>query len=104
PKPYSKSHAKRMKKKIKENGRIGNLDTVKCALAELATEPVVTPSEKKPEDVDVKRSKKSMSERGRAIVLLQESARLPKILEDSAFKKDPFGALRTHLKHSLQNT
>ncbi|EGG03482.1 uncharacterized protein MELLADRAFT_109316 [Melampsora larici-populina 98AG31] len=109
PKPYSKSHQKRIKKKSKEIGKIGNLESVKTALNELNTyiEPTICsstkPSNQNKSSSTKPKSKKSPNLNQRANLLHEESSRLPKILSHPEFKLDGFSALRTHIKNTFNS-
>ncbi|KAA1110738.1 hypothetical protein PGT21_030542 [Puccinia graminis f. sp. tritici] len=115
--PYSKSHAKRLKKKAKEQAVVGDLRPVMEALDEvLATAPPTTTTTNLPTSLPtglhqhqqkpsstVQRnpaSKKSLSHKQKAKVLHEESIRLPSILNHPEFKKNPFAAIRTHIQNS----
>ncbi|KAH9818475.1 hypothetical protein DFH28DRAFT_1152427 [Melampsora americana] len=118
PKPYSKSHQKRLKKKAKEIGQIGNLESVKNALNEVSKQVIETPSDlsipnqikstlNSKHQLSIKASDgkngKSPNEKQRAKLLDEETSRLPRILNHPEFKLDAFSALRTHIKNSLKS-
>ncbi|KAI8448953.1 hypothetical protein BY996DRAFT_7339917 [Phakopsora pachyrhizi] len=118
-KPYSKSHARRLKKKSRDQAVVGDLNPVKEALAEMdddlqeaergsmiikpsTTSSTLTSSLKK--STQVLKSKKSISQNQKARVLKEESNRFPSIMIHPEFQKDPFGTIKTHVKNSLELT
>ncbi|WAQ82958.1 hypothetical protein PtA15_3A324 [Puccinia triticina] len=113
--PYSKSHAKRLKKKAKEQAVVGDLRPVIAALDEvLTTTPTTAPSNPVEKSLPARApqepstaatqpkpaSKKALSHKQKAKVLREESIRLPAILSHPEFKKNPFAAIRTHIQNS----
>ncbi|KAH9469853.1 hypothetical protein MJO28_004276 [Puccinia striiformis f. sp. tritici] len=111
--PYSKSHAKRLKKKVKEQAVIGDLGPVKEALEEvLATATsgddshhnvISNTTQNQQSTIIVSKnhtSKNSISHKQKAKLLQEESTRLPSILNHPEFKKNPFAAIRTHLQNT----
>lgn len=116
--PYSKSHIKRLKKKMKEQSVVGDLNPVKQALEDILAEesklelssrsgPVgrnsTAPERSKTApvtSVPPTKVKKCISQKQRAQVLREESIRLPNVLKHPEFRKNPFAAIRTHVQNS----
>lgn len=114
--PYSKSHAKRLKKKLRDQVvLVGDLNPVKDALNELIeaapNQPALDLDKRKHESstpldgittqTNKPQRQKSINQHQRAIILQQESARVSKILELPQFQQNPFAAIRTHAINSL---
>ncbi|KIL70720.1 hypothetical protein M378DRAFT_175126 [Amanita muscaria Koide BX008] len=112
--PYSKSHARRQKRKAKEE-IAGGLNDLKVVITEL--EPDNQPDEDgtstnpktslKPGKIgEGKHLPLSAGQRKRALKL--EQMRQPLVLSNPAFASNPFQAIRTHaqntlVKHEVQN-
>ncbi|KNZ62054.1 hypothetical protein VP01_131g10 [Puccinia sorghi] len=114
--PYSKSHAKRLKKKAKEQAVVGDMGPVKEALEEVmaCSSATATPALASDKDTSFHSQhppprhqnnnntlvKKSISHKQKAKILHHEAARLPTILNHPEFRKNPFAAIRTHIQNS----
>ncbi|KAJ7925895.1 ribosome biogenesis protein SLX9-domain-containing protein [Mycena leptocephala] len=105
--PYSKSHARRMKRKAKEQLG-GGLDDIQHALAaeslaQTASEEV-QPKQKKPKPKpgqigEGKGAPLSKAQRQRALQM--EKLRHPLILGNAEFSSNPFQTIRTHAQNTL---
>ncbi|MBW0544730.1 hypothetical protein O181_084445 [Austropuccinia psidii MF-1] len=120
PHPYSKSHIKRLKKKIRNQSVLGDLNLVKQSLEEIETTqsdstayPIkhtkisqTTPSAglnptRSNQVIHDSKPKKSLTQKQRAKILSEESSRLPNILKNPEFQKNPFAAIRIHAQNTL---
>ncbi|KAF7347740.1 hypothetical protein MVEN_01531400 [Mycena venus] len=117
--PYSKSHARRLKRKAKEQLAGGDLDAIQMALAAVDDEaeaselpqpedsmPVeeAQPKQKKPKPKpgqigEGKNAPLSKAQRKRALKM--EKLRHPLILANPEFSSNPFETIRTHAKNTL---
>ncbi|KAM6498213.1 Ribosome biogenesis protein SLX9 domain containing protein [Amanita muscaria] len=115
--PYSKSHARRQKRKAKEE-IAGGLNDLKVVITELEPDNQPDTGDEDGSSTNPKTSLKpgkigegkhlplSVGQRKRALKL--EQMRQPLVLSDPAFASNPFQAIRTHaqntlVKHEVQN-
>ncbi|KDE09027.1 hypothetical protein, variant [Microbotryum lychnidis-dioicae p1A1 Lamole] len=121
--PYSKSHARRMKRASKpENNLVADLRQVEQALppTSLTTTTLMGDAlgmqhgEEVEEDVDVgmeegvvpglkgAKGKEKLTAKKRSRVLESEASRLPAVLTNKDFKKDAFAAIRLHMMNQIK--
>ncbi|SCZ98928.1 BZ3500_MvSof-1268-A1-R1_Chr7-1g09318 [Microbotryum saponariae] len=122
--PYSKSHARRMKRAAKpENNLVADLRQVEQALPPTSwtTTSLMGDAlgmqhgeEVEQEDVDVGmeeggvrglkggKGKEKLTAKKRSRVLESEASRLPAVLTNKDFKKDAFAAIRLHMMNQIE--
>ncbi|KEI41860.1 uncharacterized protein L969DRAFT_14082 [Mixia osmundae IAM 14324] len=116
PHPYSKSHARRLKRKEKTNLAGASLSELQDALQQ-TTETVPAPTPDHARQHKIKQSRQHQTEplaakspaqstaklttAKRAKMIEAESKRLPAILNHKAFAANPFAAIRQHAKNTL---
>ncbi|KAF8922432.1 ribosome biogenesis protein SLX9-domain-containing protein [Mucidula mucida] len=116
--PYSKSHARRVKRKSREQlaGGMNDLESVLHTLA--ADDPAIVPAndiktgrpDSKPKAKQIGEGKgATLSEKQRKKQLALERLRHPLILSNPQFAVNPFETIRTHarntlLKHSVDSS
>ncbi|KAJ7103413.1 ribosome biogenesis protein SLX9-domain-containing protein [Mycena belliarum] len=113
--PYSKSHARREKRKAKEQLGSG-LDSMQLALATVEDDGADAPQEPISEDADAEPKQKkakpkpgqigegkgaTLSKAQRQRALRMEKLRHPLILANSEFASNPFQTIRTHAQNTL---
>lgn len=110
--PYSKSHARRMKRKARES-LVADFSDIQIVLSNLDSSSSQAieqkPNEMQPRDPQKDRKPGQIGEgKGRPLsnsqrqrALATERMRHPLILSNPAFSAEPFKALRTHLQNTL---
>ncbi|KAF9044826.1 hypothetical protein BDZ89DRAFT_1058920 [Hymenopellis radicata] len=113
--PYSKSHARRVKRKSREQlaGGMNDLESVLHTLAAddpAIVDPKTSPPDSKPKTKQIGEGKgATLSEKQRKKQLALERLRHPLILSNPQFAVNPFETIRTHarntlLKHSVDSS